>query len=59
VAAEYLKANPILKQKLVDKKLADPKFAKDSNAILDFIYKNSPYYETAHKRYPIYRIMND
>jgi hypothetical protein len=56
VAAKYLKSNPLLKEKLEAKKNADPAFAKDSRAILDFIYKNSPYYEPVHMRYPVFKI---
>ncbi len=57
VAAEYLKNNPTLKIKLEEKKKTDTKFATNASAILDFIYKNSPYYEPVHNRYPIYKIM--
>jgi hypothetical protein len=57
VAAEYLKNNPDLKKKLEEKKLTDAKFVTNASAILDFIYKNSPYYEPVHNRYPIYKIM--
>lgn len=56
VAAEYLKNNPDLKVKLEEKKKADSKFAANGSAQLDFIYKNSPYYEPAHNRYPVYRL---
>ena len=56
VAASYLKTNEALKQKLEDKKKSDAVFANDSRLILDFIYKNSPYYEPMHMRYPIFRI---
>lgn len=57
IAANYLKNNPELKSRLEEKKKSDNKFANDSNAILDFIYKNSPYYEPVHKRYPIFKIL--
>jgi Zinc carboxypeptidase len=57
VAAEYLKTNPDVKKKLEEKKLIDSKFAANASAILDFIYKNSPYYEPAHNRYPVYKIL--
>ncbi|MEP7256702.1 MAG: M14 family metallopeptidase [Ferruginibacter sp.] len=57
LAAEVLKNNPDLKKKLEDKKIADPKFATNGSAQLDFIYKNSPYYEPGHNRYPVYRFM--
>lgn len=56
VAAETLKKDPGLKQKLDDKKVADPTFAGDPSAILDFIYKNSSWYEKGHLRYPVFRI---
>jgi hypothetical protein len=57
VAADYLSKNPDLKKKLEDKKAADPKFATNGPAQLDFIYKNSPYYEPGHNRYPVYRLL--
>jgi Zinc carboxypeptidase len=56
VAAEVLERDRLLQQKLENKKATDPKFANDSRAILDFIYRNSPYYEKAHLQYPVYRI---
>jgi hypothetical protein len=57
LAAEVLKTNPDLKIKLEEKKKADAKFAGDNSAQLDFIYKNSPYYEPGHNRYPVYRLV--
>jgi len=57
LAAEVLKNNPDLKIKLEEKKKADPKFASSGSAQLDFIYKNSPYYEPGHNRYPVYRLL--
>ena len=56
LAAEVLKNDPVLKIKLEDKKSADPKFSENGPAQLEFIYRNSPYYEPAHNRYPIYRL---
>jgi hypothetical protein len=56
VAASFLTSNPALQQQMEEKKNADPKFAASANAQLDFVYKNSPYYEPAHLRYPIYRL---
>lgn len=58
LATEVLKNNPQLKQKLEAKKQSDSRFANNSSAQLDFIYKNSPYYEPAHLRYPVYRLMH-
>jgi len=56
IAAMILKQEPLLKEKLEAQKIADPKFGADSGAILDFIYKNSPYSEKAYRQYPVYRI---
>ena len=57
IAAAWLNKNPELKIKLEEKKKTDPKFAESSGAQLNFIYKNSPYYEEAHMRYPAYRLV--
>ena len=59
LAAEVLKKDPSLKFKLDAKKTSDPKFAASSSEQLNFIYKNSPYYESAHLRYPVYRIKGE
>jgi Zinc carboxypeptidase len=56
LAAEVLKKDPALKAKLEEKKKGDEKFAANGPAQLDFIYKNSPYYEPGHNRYPVYRL---
>jgi hypothetical protein len=57
LAAAILKNNPALKNKLEEKKKTDEQFAADGSAQLDFIYKNSPYYEPGHNRYPVYRLL--
>ncbi len=56
IAADVLKKDPGIKEKLEAKKVADPKFAANSAAMLNFIYENSAYYEKAYLRYPVYRI---
>lgn len=56
-ANDLLKKNPDLKAKLEDKKSSDPEFSKNAAAQLDFVYKNSDYYEKTHNRYPIARLM--
>jgi hypothetical protein len=56
VAAEILKKDPDLKLKLEQKKASDPKFASNPEHILEFIYRNSMYYEKEHLRYPVFRI---
>ncbi|WP_246834045.1 M14 family metallopeptidase [Pedobacter sp. G11] len=58
-AAELLKNHPELKNKLDAKKAADADFAKNGAAQLDFVYKNSDYYEKTHNRYPVARLVTD
>ncbi len=55
-AAELLKKDPALKAKLYKKKLEDAAFAKSAEAQLDFVYRNSSYFENSYLRYPIYRL---
>jgi len=56
-AAQLLKENPELKKNLEDKKQKDPEFLNNPKAQLDWIYKQSKYYEKAHLHYPVYRII--
>lgn len=58
-AAALLKTDPALKQKLEAEKLKNPDFAKSGRAQLDFVYKNSDYFEKTFMRYPIGRIITD
>ena len=58
-ATEILKNNPSLKAKLEEKKTADDAFAKNGAAQLDFVYKNSDYYEKTHNRYPVARLISN
>ncbi len=58
IAAELVKNDPEIKQKLEARKQSDQAFAKNGSAQLNFIYRNSPYYEPAHLRYPVYRLVN-
>ncbi|HYG50740.1 MAG TPA: M14 family zinc carboxypeptidase [Flavobacteriales bacterium] len=55
-AEEILSKNPDLKQKLEDRKKADPEWAKNSFAQLLFVYQNSNYYEQTAFEIPVYRI---
>ena len=56
VAEKYLAENRTLKTTLEEKKKTDTAFANNAAAQLNFVYKNSPYYEAAHLRYPIYKL---
>ena len=58
LANDFLNKNPDLRIKLEQKKKEDKKFAENPEAQLDWVHKNSPYYEKAHLQYPIYRIVN-
>lgn len=58
-AAELLKNNPKLKAQLDEKKATDTVFAKSGAAQLEFVYKNSDYYEKTHNRYPVSRLLTN
>lgn len=57
-AAEFLKSNPELRQKLEEKKKSDPEFAKNGYLQLKFVYENSQWIEPEFMRYPVYRVVN-
>jgi len=56
LAVNILDNDPALKAKFLAKKMRDTAFARNGNAQLDYIYKNSPYMEPEYMRYPIYRL---
>lgn len=56
LAAEVLKTDSSLREKIEQKKATEPGFAGDSEKILDFIYRNSTYYEKSHMTYPVFRM---
>ena len=56
-AVAYLKEHPEIKSKLEERKATDTSFAKNGRAQLNFVYQNSPYFEPAYLRYPVYRIL--
>ncbi len=55
-AADLLKKDPALRQKLTEKQTTDKAFAESADAQLAFIYRQTPYYEKTHNRYPVYRL---
>lgn len=59
VAADLLKKDPELKKKLDDEKQKDPKLAASAAAQLNFVYRNSPYFEKTYLRYPVGRLLNN
>jgi len=56
IAADYLNKNPDLKIKMAQQRLTDTAFAKSGRAQLNFVYQNSPYFEPASMRYPVFRV---
>ncbi|UOU99374.1 hypothetical protein MUU74_05285 [Chryseobacterium daecheongense] len=57
-ASELLKKDKKLKEAFENKKTTDKKFAEDGQAQLDWIYRNSPYFEKkTFRQYPIYRVL--
>lgn len=55
-AAAYLTAHPELRKKLADRAAKDSTFGKNAAAQLDYVYRQSPFFEPAYNRYPVYRI---
>ena len=58
-AAELLKKNPDLRKKLDDEKAKNPQLANSAAAQLNFVYRNSPYFEKTYLRYPVGRLLAD
>jgi hypothetical protein len=56
IAEKILIENPELKGKLDEKIKNEPDFEKNPRAQLEFVFKNSPHYEKAHLRLPIFKL---
>ncbi len=56
LAADWMKEHPELQEELNQALLEHPEWNSDPRAILDWIYRHSPYYEPTHRRYPILAI---
>ena len=56
IAADYVKSNPALKERLDQRRSTDTAFAKSGRAQLNFVYENSAWFEPDYLRYPVYRI---
>lgn len=57
VAAELLAKNPALRRELDEKRAADPAFAKNARAQLDFVFRRSPWAEPEYLRLPVFRLV--
>ncbi len=58
LAKKLLDTDAALRSKFEQKKKDDAAFADFGRAQLDWIYKNSAYYEKSHMQYPVYRIVD-
>ena len=58
-ASEILQENKVLRDSFDLKKEKETKFASNWYAQLDWIFKNSEYYESTHMQYPVYRVMKN
>ncbi|TBV25450.1 hypothetical protein DMZ43_10900 [Meridianimaribacter sp. CL38] len=56
IAKELLDKNPDLKTEFEQKKQTDTNFKNNWYAQLDWLHKQSDYYEKAHLQYPVYRL---
>ena len=57
IAREILDDYPALEEEFLAKREKDPNFASDAYAQLEWIHRRSEHYETAHLRYPVFRIL--
>jgi len=56
-AAALLRKDPELRKKLDDEKAKNPQLANSAEAQLNFVYRNSPYFEKTYLRYPVGRLL--
>lgn len=59
IAFEYLKKHPELQKQLDDEKAKNPQLAQSGAAQLEYVYRNSPFYENTYMRYPVGRLLTD
>lgn len=57
MAEQLLNDDPKLKKNFEEKRSTDQAFKDNWYAQLDWIHKNSEYYEKAHLQYPVYRVL--
>lgn len=58
LAAAFLKENPEVQAKLDAKRKAEPAFAASAKQQLDWVYRQSPWYEPDHRLYPVARLLD-
>ncbi|GAC1495564.1 MAG: M14 family metallopeptidase [Flavisolibacter sp.] len=57
IAAAFLKINPGVQASMQKRKNTDSSFAASGDAQLNYVFENSPYFEPAYLRYPVYRVI--
>jgi len=55
LAADLLRRDPGLRERLEKLKTGNPAFAANGPAQLEWVYQNSAYHEPGHNRYPVAR----
>ena len=58
MAREMIKKNPALKKEFEQKKASDKAFASDPDAMLNWFYSKSPYWDSRFNLYPVGRIVD-
>jgi len=56
LAKKMLEEDPALNEEFQKKKNSDREFSKDPEAQLEWLHKQSKYYESAHLNYPVFRV---
>jgi hypothetical protein len=59
LAADMLKKDPELRRKLDEEKVKNPQLSNSAAAQLNFVYRNSPYFEKTYLRYPVGRLLTN
>jgi hypothetical protein len=59
LAADLLRRDPALRERLDKLKAGNPAFAANGRAQLEWVYQHSPYHEPGHNRYPVARWLGD
>lgn len=59
IAFDCLKKHPELQKQLDDEKAKNPQMAQSGAAQLEYVYRNSPFYENTYLRYPVGRLLTD
>ncbi len=59
IAFDYLKKHPELQKQLDNEKAKNPQLAQSGPAQLEYIYRNSPFYENTYMRYPVGRLLTN